>query len=142
MRYRWVELNDGNIWMVDNLVYVIELLLFYENDFLFRNVIGCLYWWEDLENVCFEGWRVFIFKDWIKMIELYGGYFDNISNRYIGDLKVFFFKLCRNKEIGFNVNLGGMMINFGYKNDNFFGLGKYGYYWFLIGSVKNIVWYM
>ena len=141
MRYRWVELNDGNIWMADNLAYVTESSLFYENDPSFRNATGCLYRWEDLENACPEGWRVPTLKDWIKMIESYGGYFDNISNRYIGDPKVSFSKLCRNKEIGFNVNLGGMMTNFGYKNDDVSGLGKYGYYWSSTGSVKNTAWY-
>lgn len=72
--YKVVELQDGNIWLAQNLnFHVEEGCWFYEEKEKYKLTYGRLYNWEAAMKACPPGWRIPSKADWWKLRKVYGG---------------------------------------------------------------------
>ena len=147
--YQWKEMNDGRIWMVENLRYEVPGSWTYPEENYPENIaynpklFGRLYTWDAAVQSCksLEGdWHLPNFDEWAALAEAYGewdqehgkydSYYNLVANLYDWD---------GNGSSGFNAVLGGFydpnipMFDF---------LGLSGPYWTALehGMYNDVAW--
>jgi uncharacterized protein (TIGR02145 family) len=127
--YEWKRMDDGKIWLVENLNYEIEGYnsWWYDNEPTKGDIYGRLYYWETAIAVCLtlgDGWHLPTDEEWKNLAIAYGGYYDTETNQEVGDAELAFMALQKGGNSGFAALLGGYLAP-GYFNS----LGRTGYYW-------------
>lgn len=127
-----MDVKKPQIWLAENLRYKTKgSSWWYENNEKKNRKYGRLYTLEAAKNACPKGWRLPTDIDWqILMHQLIiGGLFLNKENIYN--------ILIERRNSGFAALLGG-----GHNNDSeFYGLGKYGYYWSATELDSDNAWF-
>lgn len=93
--YRWIKMDDGKIWMAENLNYKTKNSYCYDVNDNYCGKFGRLYTWNAAEFACPEGWSLPLEAEWLKMIKFYG-----ISGKRLAHL-------LKSGDSGFDLLLSG-----------------------------------
>jgi uncharacterized protein (TIGR02145 family) len=128
--YRWRKMNDGKIWMAENLNYDIRgyTWWWYDNDPVNGELYGRLYDWQAAKAACpvlGDNWELPTDEDWINLANIYGGYYEYEKEEEVGNATISYQALWKDGSSGFSALPGGYRYVWGDFND----LGNYGGYW-------------
>jgi uncharacterized protein (TIGR02145 family) len=108
--YTYNKLEDGNIWMTQNLNYEMEGSFCYQDNCAFAGGFGRLYNWEAATQACPPGWHLPSDEEWLALIEAYGGgYRDFNTEETIGDALKTYHNLVFDASPKFNPKFGGFL---------------------------------
>ncbi len=129
--YRWKEMADGRIWLLENLRFDVQGYesWWYENDEANAGY-GRLYDWHTARAACAalgEGWRLPTDWEWLTLIDAYGG------------LETAYDSLREGGSSGFDALPGGVQRYFDGSLWSF--LGQSGFYWSSTGVLEQDAWY-
>lgn len=138
--YTWVKMNDGNVWMADNLNFQLAATQCYDDKKEHCDKYGQLYGWESLGSICPEGWRVPTDKEWWNMVTEKPELYSAITMYPLGQ---------KNTEIRFQEltkSENGLSIGFGGAKSPEYGslnIENIGYYWTISSHKEDTVmaWY-
>lgn len=113
--YKWVTLQDGNIWMAQNLNYESEgSFCYYDNPDNCQNW-GRLYRFEAALKACPEGWHLPSREEWNQMLSVYGeptNFFNHNMNFEAS--KKAYTALKVGGEAGLDLTISGLQMMHGY----------------------------
>ena len=129
--YRWQEMADGKIWLLENLRFDVQGYEsgWYENEEANAGY-GRLYDWEAAKAACSalgEGWRLPADREWLGLINRYGG------------METAYDSLREGGGSGFDALLGGVQRYFDGSLWRF--LGQSGFYWSSTAVLEQDAWY-
>jgi uncharacterized protein (TIGR02145 family) len=105
--YTWAKMEDGKIWMTENLNYKTANSWCYDNEEGQCQENGRLYNAAASKNACPDGWHLATDEEWQNLTKAYGGYRNGFDNTNVGNPKQSYAALLSGGESGFNARLVG-----------------------------------
>jgi len=141
--YAFKSMNDGRIWLLENLNYGIKgyKSTWYDYDPANAEIYGRLYNFDAAKAACEalgNGWQLPTNEEWAALAYAYGGYGYHYGTRWgseygeHGDAKAANKALRKNGSSGFSALLGGM-----YAGGQYFCLNETGFYWSSTGTGRT-----
>ncbi|MCB9291522.1 MAG: caspase family protein [Lewinellaceae bacterium] len=134
--YRTVDI-DGLSWMAENLDYEVPDSWCYDNKPGNCDQYGRLYTWEAAKKACAAvGWRLPTDAEWKSLANAYGGYYDSVNSKDVGNPKQAYSALIKGGSTGFSALLGGWRNTDGSFNSH----GDDGDYWSATETSGSSAW--
>ena len=131
---------DGLTWLAANLDLAVPDSWCYQNTPNQCTTYGRLYRWDAARAACEQlgtGWRLPADEDWRKLANAYGGYFDWLADRPVGDPVAANRALLQGGKSGFDARLGGWRgSNGGYDSQE-----TTGFYWSSTEKDEDQAWF-
>jgi len=126
--YRTVRIGTQT-WMAENLNFVTDSSVCYDNDDSNCQKYGRLYDWDAAMKACPTGWRLPAHEDWAGLVKTVGG--NEIAGKKLKSKNGW----DGTDELGFSAMPGGYcFIAYPDNNVQFCGIGKLGFWWSATGS--------
>jgi len=119
--YRAVKLNDGKVWMAENLNYSTLSSWCYDNSSVQCTNYGRMYTWDAAINACPSGWHLPTDEKWREMAKKYGGASDDVADGGLSAYQA----LLKGVSTGFDGLLGG----YRHSGGDFLYIDSDGQYW-------------
>jgi uncharacterized protein (TIGR02145 family) len=130
LEYDWKRMNDGKIWMAENLNFISPYSWCYDYDLNNCEKYGRLYTWSDALKACPKGWHLPSAEEWWDLSSAYGGAYSLKNDNYGEEAGKLAYKSLFDKLNGFFPTLGGYRYAGQFQsNGQFFYLNENGNYW-------------